>query len=275
MASFTKEDERIIVQLCKRDSTTHKRRSGVFTDELKLKTYQLKYGVSNRLANRIALQPTLFEAAQRANGIRVPELLYHFKEGGISYLVMEYIQLVKILPNNMDARIEHALWWLSSFPGDKLGPVGGKYIIHDFFNDGEAPLSFKSIEALELYIEKGRKRVGNHEKTLPRVSFKDEKLMLVQGDVDNAHFGADTLGNTVIMGFRSMSFLPDSFGRFTLATTRKPSLIALPDKFQWSGASNMKTMVEVYANLAMTGEPSLGLDDYGKPKKGVRKTCPG
>ena len=110
-----------------------------------------------------------------------------------------------------------------------------------------------------MYLcKQGRRRLFNPEKHLPPVSFKDEKLILVQADVDETHFGVDTLGNTIIMGFRSMSSLPCSFGRFTLTSTDNPSLIALPDKFQWPGDSNMKLMSEVYVNLAMTGEPSLG-----------------
>ncbi|KAG5220405.1 3'-5' exonuclease [Salix suchowensis] len=196
MASFTKEDERIIVQLCKRDSTTHKRRSGVFTDELKLKTYQLKYGVSNRLANRIALQPTLFEAAQRANGIRVPELLYHFKEGG-----------------------SRTSSWSTSSSGER-GSATTKKPYHG------------SRSRREAHARTGRRR----------------QRPLWRGHA--RQYGHHGLQEHVVPA----RFVREIHTRYHPQTiSHRPSR-----QVSWSGASNMKTMVEVYANLAMTGEPSLG-----------------
>lgn len=74
--------------------------------------------------------------------------------------------------------------------------------------------------------------------------------------MDDSHFGVDEQGITVIMGFGSISFLPQSFGRYTLFQNERFS--ALPDQFDWLGASNMKTMTEIGVNLAMTGPVSLG-----------------
>ncbi|KIJ19635.1 hypothetical protein PAXINDRAFT_8119 [Paxillus involutus ATCC 200175] len=91
--------------------------------------------------------------------------------------------------------------------------------------------------------------------------------MFVQADMDDGHFGVDEQGNTVIMGLRSISCLPQSFGRYTLVSSDKQFFTALPNKLHWLGDSNMNTMAQVAANLAMTGNPTLGLDEDGQPVK--------
>jgi hypothetical protein len=274
MESFRDEDDLkcTIIEKCAADRKTHGHDSGLFACVLGSTTYQIKYGVSEELAPRIATQLFLYDAAQKTNNIRVPGLLYHFDQAGRTYLVMEHIDFIEVSTSDMDNRIEDALRWLSCLRGDKLGPVGGGCIIHRFFNEGEAPLAFKSVEALELYIAKGKTRiVPSHAKTLQPVTFNGEPLMFVQANLDDGHFGVDKEGNTVIMGFRSISCLPQSFGRYTLLSSDKQFLTSLPDKLHWLGDSNMNTMVQVAANLAMTAGPALGLDEDGKPVKPVKR----
>jgi len=46
--------------------------------------------------------------------------------------------------------------------------------------------------------------------------------------------------------------------RYTLVSSDKQFFTALPNKLHWLGDSNMNTMAQVAANLAMTGNPTLG-----------------
>lgn len=89
-----------------------------------------------------------------------------------------------------------------------------------------------------------------------QVTFKDEKLMFIQGDMDNGHFGVDDKGTTVLMGFGSISFLPASFGTYVLGCTN--SYASLPKTLGWAGASNIDTMVRIAGNLGKTADPGLG-----------------
>ncbi|KAH9990931.1 hypothetical protein BJV77DRAFT_1150809 [Russula vinacea] len=92
--------------------------------------------------------------------------------------------------------------------------------------------------------------------------FDGERLMGVQGIMDSSHFGVDEKGNTVIMGFGSISFLPESFACYTLHCTE--TFATLPRTLAWSGASNMTSMVAIAHALGMTADPRLGLNDKGE-----------
>lgn len=95
-----------------------------------------------------------------------------------------------------------------------------------------------------------------HGGVINQVTFKGERLMFIQGNMDDSHFGVDKEGNTIMMGFGSISFLPESFGRYILLSTNK--FDALPETFGWAGASNMRSMAAIAANLGKTANPSLG-----------------
>ena len=75
--------------------------------------------------------------------------------------------------------------------------------------------------------------------------------------MDSSHFGVDEKGNTVIIGFGSISFLPESFACYTLHCI-KP-FAAIPRTLAWSGASNMTSMVAIAHTLGMTADPRLGV----------------
>lgn len=87
---------------------------------------------------------------------------------------------------------------------------------------------------------------------------KDEELVFTQCILDPGHFGVDKNGAIVLMGLGSMSFVPHSLARYTLIFSDDPAIAALPDKLGWAGEANMDTMVRIAANLAMTGNPTLG-----------------
>lgn len=161
MSKFTKEDENIIIEACNTDRKTFKRSKGLFTYKLKSEYYKIMYGSTEDLANRVKTLPFLYNAPQKPNKIRVPELVHHFDDGCRTYLVMELIEFTEVShsESDMENRIKDVLIWLSTFVSTQLGPLGGGCILHKFFNEGEAPLPFVSVKALELYIEKVRVKV--------------------------------------------------------------------------------------------------------------------
>ena len=81
--------------------------------------------------------------------------------------------------------------------------------------------------------------------------------MFVQGDIDEGHFGVDEQGLTIIMGFSSISFLPQSFTSYSLFQSNRFSLLL--DRFSWPDASKMNTMIKIAVNLGMTAPSRLGV----------------
>ena len=159
MQALPSEDKLAIIRECEAHSAAHRHDSGITTCVLGQTQYMIKYGISESLATRIKIQPFLYDAEPKtsSNKPRIPRLVQHFEdEQGKTYLVMEFIKLAQIPPSELVKRIEDALRWLSevSAPsGHVLGPLGGGCIQHGFFNEGEAPLAFKDVTAMERYME--------------------------------------------------------------------------------------------------------------------------
>ena len=81
-----------------------------------------------------------------------------------AYLVMEFIPLTAHPPDIID-RIAKALACLASVPppaGHSIGPLGGGYIRHRFFQDSKAPLRFTNVESLERYLYRVRPYFHKH-----------------------------------------------------------------------------------------------------------------
>lgn len=298
----------MIIQACQAHNALNRYsdgNGGMIACVLRSGTYMVKYGVSGTavLVTRIHTQPWLHAhskartKAQTADGpgICVPELFHVFDDGGRTYLVMQFVELEPETPGtdmdvDMDARIEDALGWLASLTnggkeGERLGPLGGGCIVHDFFagNEREAPVAFTSPAALERYIAKARTRIPNYKHLTHPVSLRHEPLVFTQGIVHPAHrhFGltktktktANRDTATVIMGIGNMAFVPHSLARYTLACsdTDYAGVEAIPDKLGWMGGGNVDTLVMVAANLGMTANLSLNLDENGMPTKPTKK----
>ena len=75
--------------------------------------------------------------------------------------------------------------------------------------------------------------------------------------MDGSHFGFDQEGNIVVMGLRSISFLPHSFGRYALKTSMG-DYSHLPEKFEWLGDANQLPMGTIAWVLGMTSDTTLG-----------------
>lgn len=157
MQPLPSEDKFAIIRECEAHSAAHRHGSGITTCVLGQTQYMIKYGISKSLATRIKTQPFLYDAEPKTHKPRIPRLVQHFEdEHGKTYLVMEFIKLAQIPPSELVKRIEDAVRWLSevSAPsGHVLGPLGGGCIQHGFFNEGEAPLAFKDVTAVERYME--------------------------------------------------------------------------------------------------------------------------
>ncbi|CAA7271821.1 unnamed protein product [Cyclocybe aegerita] len=184
---------------------------------------------------------------------------------GTTYVVMELVKLVES-PPNLDTRIVDAIKWLATVPappGHLLGPLGGGCIRHSFFADGETPEPYVSVQALKRYMDKGRRRLYNGGEGVKRATVADERLICTQANVHPTHFGVDEHGKTVVMGFGSISYLPESFARYALLGDDKFGNV--PDALGWAGADQIDAMARISGNLGMTADPGLGLDANGDP----------
>ncbi|TRM57795.1 hypothetical protein BD626DRAFT_634509 [Schizophyllum amplum] len=238
----------------------HRRRNGCVVVE----PYFVKYDDPTRLVCDVKTRSLLSSTEQQANKPRIPELIHHFDNGqGITYVVLEHVKLAES-PADLAERTALAVTWLSGVqapPDHRLGPLGGGCIRHIFFESMEAPLPFASAKALERYVEKGRRRLYAKGRGFDPVSLTDERLVCVQGNMNESHFGVDEEGRTVLMGSSNISFVPETFARYAFVNAKLRTLV---DRLGLSGAPNMRSMVAIAHNLGMTADPSLGLDNHGK-----------
>ncbi|TRM57124.1 hypothetical protein BD626DRAFT_635089 [Schizophyllum amplum] len=198
--------------------------------------YFVKYGEPTRLVCDVKTRSLLSSTEQQANKPRIPELIHHFDNGQeTTYVVLERVKLAES-PAELAEKIT-----LASM---------------------EAPLPFASAKALERYVEKGRRRLYAHGRGFDPVSLTDERLVCVQGNMNESHFGVDEEGRTVLMGSSNISFVPETFARYALVNAK---LRTVADSLGLSSANNMKAMVAIAHNLGMTpADPSLGVDNHGK-----------
>ncbi|KAH6906518.1 hypothetical protein BKA70DRAFT_1494807 [Coprinopsis sp. MPI-PUGE-AT-0042] len=235
---FSPEEEAAIEAACKAHNATHLCRNNC----LPFGPYIVKYG------------------DPQSNKPRIPQLIHHFDNGqGTSFVILEAIKLLEA-PPDLDKRIVDTVAWLAGVPapsGHKLGPLGGGFIRHYFFlSDEVALLPFVNVEALERYLEKGRKVLCRGGYGVDPVRLKGERLVCVHAGVDDrGHFGVDEAGNTVMMGLGNVSFLPESFARLQL---RSEELTAsLPESLGLAGATNQLSMAKIASVLGMIYDPTL------------------
>ena len=124
--------------------------------------YFVKFGDSCTLWPELQTQSYIFDYARsnpHPDAPRIPQVVHHFEDRWTMYLVMEFITLTADAHPDLINRIKRALVWLSSVPpppNHVIGPLGGGHIRHHFFKDGEAPLLFSSVEALQRYMNRVR-----------------------------------------------------------------------------------------------------------------------
>ena len=156
-----------IIQFCSKRYGNHT----VTHNSLPGSSIFVKRGTSN-LVGEARTQVHFYNQAQQSpNAPRVARVYEVFDDGsGSTYLVMESISApsFEVLINAAGSSPEHeslramaitkiaeAVEWLLKCPvpeGDSIGPVGGGYIQHIFFNMEEAPIAFATSGALEAYV---------------------------------------------------------------------------------------------------------------------------
>ena len=97
-------------------------------------------------------------AAKDSNAPRVPQVLHYFHEPqGMGYLVMDLIQFAEVSFEDLAEKAAHAVRWMRTVPVPDdviLGPRGGGLMSHIVFRDYKAPRKYRSIIALERYLNK-------------------------------------------------------------------------------------------------------------------------
>ncbi|KAH8829916.1 hypothetical protein DL96DRAFT_1590927 [Flagelloscypha sp. PMI_526] len=233
-------------------------------------TYFVKYGSQEDLEPERATHQFIFDYAQQSNkpdAPRIANIIHHFVDQRMMYLVMEYIKL-KNDPLDLAERIPQVVKWLSEVPpppNSTLGPVGGGRIHHKFFKVFQAPYDFPNIEKLDQYVKKAfRLLPGMARRKLPPVDICGERLMFTQSDMDKSNFGVDEHGQTVFMDFGDVGLLPETFVAYTLCSGTMSGPIAYSDSIAaslgLSDNSNMRTMTAIAQCLWMVANPRLGLE---------------
>ncbi|KJA22694.1 hypothetical protein HYPSUDRAFT_40793 [Hypholoma sublateritium FD-334 SS-4] len=177
------------------------------------------------------------------------------------YLVMERIRLQES-PPDLDARIQKAMKWLSEVPplsDQPLGPIGGGCIRHKFFKESKAPFVFPDNATLDQYVNRAYGWLSHRaQQKVSPVSIRGDRVMFTQSDMDDAHFGVDEHGQTVLMHFSAIGLLPATFVAQTLAADAKHRPIAV--SLGVAGNPNLASMAAISQCLWMVGDPRLGHD---------------
>lgn len=88
------------------------------------------------------------------------------------------------------------------------------------------------------------------------VSIRDDRVMFTQSDMDDANFGVDEHGRTVLMHFSAIGLLPETFVAQTLSADAKHG--ALAASLGVAGNANRASMAAITQCLWMVGDPQLG-----------------
>ncbi|KNZ75920.1 hypothetical protein J132_00933 [Termitomyces sp. J132] len=238
-------------------------------------SYFVKYSSESLLEESRTLQ-YLYNLAQfDPRAPRIPKIYDFFTTFDIlrrEYLVMEYIPPPTV---TIGKWIADVISWLHACPlplNASIGPVGGGIIRHRFFRDGDAPIEFASVAALEIYINKALSiaaRVTPKEPLLT-ISFTDVPLQFYHGDVTYENFliDPDTL-DIWLIDAEDIGILPAPFSTFALNGSEDPLLRAVSsnvDIFRWD---QMKILYRAVYWIHMFSNGPFGLDSYGRetPKK--------
>ncbi|KAI6012185.1 hypothetical protein PISMIDRAFT_104192 [Pisolithus microcarpus 441] len=262
------ELQAVVIAACKTHEETnrlkYRYRACVFVGA----DYFVKYGAAQDLEPELAIQEYFYQHAQQPQTPeppRIAKIIHHFIHQHTMYLVMERIEL-QVSPPDLAKRIQGAVEWLANVPpppNSTLGPVGGGVIRHSFFKDREAPFEFSDTAMLDLYIKRRPPPLTCHlgqahrvlskagQKKYPPISVNGERLMFTQADMHDSNFGVDENGRTVLMDFREVGLLPESFVAFTL-----PPVIAA--SLGLSGNSKLTSMAAIAHCLLMVADPDFG-----------------
>ncbi|KIK20264.1 hypothetical protein PISMIDRAFT_682436 [Pisolithus microcarpus 441] len=253
------ELQAVVIAACKTHEETNPRKDDYGACVFVGADYFVKYGAAHDLEPERATQEYFYQHAQQPQTPeppRIAKIVHHFIHQHTMYLVMERIEL-QVSPPDLAKRIQGAVEWLANVPpppNSKLGPVGGGFIRHKFFKDHEAPFEFSDTAMLDLYMMRAHRLLSQAaRKKYPPVSVNGERLMFTQSDMRDHNSGVDENGRTVLMDFREVGLLPESFVAFTLPPDIAPSL-------GLSGNSKLTSMAAIAHCLLMVANPSFDLE---------------
>ena len=93
----------------------------------------------------------------------------------------------------------------------------------------------------------------------PPVDMGGDRLMFTQSDMDPSNFGVDQHGETVLMDFGEIGFLPETFVAFTMFSNKWHASIALALNLSYSSGG---TMGRLSGCLVMAANTKLGASTY-------------
>ncbi|KAG8829077.1 hypothetical protein FRC17_007154 [Serendipita sp. 399] len=225
----------------------------------------------------ISLQPQaetqiyVFQCAMHdTNAPRIPEVLHFLHRDGddMAYIIMDYINLTATPPPDFHSKVAHALQWLHDLPLPhervRIGPLGSGCARHPVFKDYVAPLPFTSVQAIQRYLNHDLGQAIARFKLGDSVDMSQDALVFTQSDMHESNFGVDDNGKAVLFDFGDVGILPESFARYTMASTA-PFTAAVAKHLGWPSPPDLNTLSKLRGTLWMVGKPELGLDENGMP----------
>ncbi|EJD41828.1 hypothetical protein AURDEDRAFT_153049 [Auricularia subglabra TFB-10046 SS5] len=224
----------------------------------------VKYGSFKELRPELLTHSYIAEYARTFKTPNTPRIadISHFVHNKILYLLIDPVTLADS-PQSTDLyeRICQALVWLAHVPapaGHVLGPLGDGRLRNGFFKDNQAPQPFPNKEALNAYIQKGYDAVYKRVPQAKRPPFPtilDDRVLCAQSDVDVSNFGVDEAGQTVLMDFGAVGWLPESFAALTLASDER--LEAVAETLGLAGRVKVETLARISSHLQMLSDPTF------------------
>ncbi|TDL14469.1 hypothetical protein BD410DRAFT_203463 [Rickenella mellea] len=236
--------------------------------------YFVKFGAYSSFYSEVMTLSYLADLAKtEATAPRVPQVHHFFhNNGGMAYVVMEYICLAQVSAETLAAKAAQAVRWMHGVPAPHdvvLGPKGNGRARHVVFKNCKAPLDFVSLGALERYFNKAVAKARHRSPTIADISIAKERLVLTQSDMNTSNFGVDAAGRPVVLDFGEIGWLPESLDLYTLLRTtafaRKVAehLFGPDEATSLCSHPNLASMSEIRALLAMAARPNLNLDNNG------------
>jgi len=160
-------------------------------------------------------------------------------------------------------------WLLSRQPPENstLGPIGGGTAQHHFFVDGQAPLAFASVDALQAYIDAALQRALWYARTSLDISH--EPLEICHSDVKKDNFIIDQEGNVCVVDFQHVGVLPKPFASYGLYNTGNAFSVRVGQMIKHPQYKYASEMVYVAGLIQQSGGSCFGLNkngQYVKPK---------
>ncbi|KAJ7211613.1 hypothetical protein GGX14DRAFT_623160 [Mycena pura] len=175
-------------------------------------------------------------------------------------------------------KIAAAVSWLLQCPtpGDnRIGPVGGGLIQHRFFNMGEAPVAFRSPEALEKFLDKASALTRLPGNDIRRVELRTEALIFSPSDITLDNFLYDPHSERVWMvDHQHVNVLPTSFFDYYIYASEDPFVQAVAAKIDFAPSAQRAQLRLASAIVIQSGNSSLGLGEDGEPLPRRRRPRP-